>query len=122
MLEWFREWRRRRAAMRSLKKNLLWMRSRGTLVGRDGVIIYAYPVTEDRIEIELAPSIMVGAIVRDPKTGCWQYDDAMRQGLGMTENPTFATEAEAGKNIVKFCAPLPQINDLVRLGSHKGSA
>ena len=111
---------RRQKAMEQFKD--MFDRAMGILVIDEGVIIRAYPETENRTEIELAPSVMVGAIVRNPKTGRWQYDDAMRMALGITKNPDFATDLEAGKRLLDFLPPLPQINAMVRRGSHKGTA
>ncbi len=44
-------------------------RAMGILVIGEGVTIRAYPQTEDRTAIELAPDNHVGNIVRDPESG-----------------------------------------------------
>ena len=97
------------------------MRSLGTLIIGEGVIIRAEPATEDRTDIQVAPDTIVGAIVHDSETGRWRYDETMRMALGITENPDFATDAEAGKKLREFLPPLSQINALTR-PDHKGKA
>ena len=92
----------------------LFGRSIGTLIIDQGVIIRAGPVNDDRTEVELAPDIDAGAIVRDPETGRWYYDIQMREVLGIVQTPDFETDQEAGDRLDEFLPPLSQVNAKVR--------
>ena len=96
------------------KYEKLFGRSIGTLIIDQGVIIRARPVNDDRTEIELAPDIDAGAIVRDPETGRLYYDVQMREILGIVETPDFETDLEAGNRLNEFLPPLSQVNAKAR--------
>ena len=84
----------------------LFDRSLGTLIIDQGVIIRAGPVNDGRTEVELAPDIEAGAIVRDPETGRWYYDIQMIAVLGIGQTPDFETDQEAGDRLDEFLPPL----------------
>ena len=84
-------------------------RAMGILLIGEGVIIEAYPETNDRTAIELAPGIFVGSIVRDSATERWRYDDELRSALGISANPNFETDAKAGGELRRHLPPLSQI-------------
>ena len=70
---------------------------------------------DNRTAILLAPGDEnIGAIVRNPETGRWRYDDAMREVLGITDNPEFATDGEAGNELEHCLPPLEQLHDVLR--------
>ena len=81
-------------------------RAMGTILFKEGVILRAYPLEENRTEIELAPNIRIGAIVRDPETGRWRYDDALRTALGIVKAPEFTTDCEAAESLEEFIPSL----------------
>ena len=89
-------------------------RAMGILVFDEGVIIRAYPVSDERTDIELAPSTRVGAIVRDLGTGLWRYDEELRTALGIREDPRFDTDYEAGNALEDHLLPLHQVNLFAR--------
>ena len=88
-------------------------RSMGILLLDEGVVIRAYPNAEERTDIEVNAGIVVGAIVRVSDTGRWQYDESMRQALGITDNPDFENDLEAGKNLRHHLPPLPQVREVI---------
>ena len=88
-------------------------RSMGILVIDEGVVIRARPEKEHRTEIEVNDGHRVGEIVRDSTTGRWRYDETMRGALGITENPEFDTDYEAGDRIESYLPPLPQLRQFV---------
>ena len=92
-------------------------RAMGILVIDKGVIIRAFPATESRTDIEIAPDHRAGAIVCDALTGRWRYDDVMRNALGIKADPDFATDAEAGQRLKDYLPPLSQVNAFVRRGN-----
>ncbi len=98
----------------------LMTRSMGTLIIESGVIIRAYPQTEDRTAIELAPESCVGNIVREPDTGQWCYDEQLRKALGIKNNPGFATDKDAGDALRDHLPPLDQVNAFARLLLRRG--
>ncbi|MYC27945.1 MAG: hypothetical protein F4X63_08160 [Nitrospira sp. SB0662_bin_26] len=89
-------------------------RAEGTILFEEGVILKAYPETENHTDIELAPGTIVGSIVRSPKTGRWRYDDTMRITLKIEANPDFSTDGEAANEIKKFLPPLTEIHALAK--------
>ena len=89
-------------------------RAMGILVIDEGVIIRAYPQTEDRTAIELAPDTLVGNIVRDPESGRWRYDEQLVNALGLDGNPWFDTDYEAGGALRSHLPPLAQVNAFAR--------
>ena len=89
-------------------------RSAGILLIDGGVIIRAYPEEDDRTKIEVAPSIVIGAIIRDNDTDRWRYDDDMRSFLGIVDNPDFATDVEAGNQLERSIPDLAQVLAKVR--------
>ena len=88
----------------------------GIIFVGDGVIIKAYPETQNRTEIVVAPNTKVGALVRNPETNRWRYDDDMRAALGIEANPEFETGAEAGNELGTYLPPCSQILALMRPG------
>ena len=89
-------------------------RAMGILIMDEGVTIRAYPNADDRTDVELAPGTAAGAIVRDPATGRWRYDQVMRRALGIKDDPDFATDYEAGGKLEEFLPPLSQILAFIR--------
>lgn len=87
----------------------IFLRALGTLVIDEGVIIRAYPDGDDRTIIEVAPSLIAGAIVRNPQTGRWRYDSEMRAFLGIVGDPDFPTDHEAGDELEEWLPPLSQV-------------
>ena len=87
-------------------------RAVGTLIIDQGVIIRAFPEDENRTWVELAPGIDAGYIVRDLGTGKWYYDSQIRAMLGITKNPHFETDGEAGDSLQDFLPPLSELNEL----------
>ena len=77
------------------------LRAMGGLVF-DEVIIEAWPDGTDRSEVTLRPDVNAGAIVRDPNTGRWRYDETMRRVLLIDQNPEFETDLEAGQQLREF--------------------
>ena len=74
----------------------------------------AEPVTRDRTEVELAPGIEAGAIVRCAETGRWRYDRQLRLCLGIGGDPEFETDYKAGSELRDRILPLSQIRESVR--------
>ena len=89
-------------------------RAVGTLIIDKGVIVRAFPEDENRTWVELAPGIDAGCIVRDLGTGKWHYDSQMRTVLGITKNPQFDTDGEAGDSLQDYLPPLSELNELGR--------
>ena len=81
-------------------------RAMGTLKIGGGLVVRAVPQQEDRTDITLTGDIDAGAIVRDPDSGRWRYDDKMREVFGIGDNPDFATDGEAGKKLRKLLSPV----------------
>ena len=92
-------------------------RAVGILVIEEGVIIRAHPTTEDRTDITVAPNdVIAGAIIRDPATGRWRYDETARRALGINGDPDFATDIEAGRELQEHLPPLPQVREFFGRG------
>ena len=89
-------------------------RTLGTLVIDQGVIIRAWPEEEDRTRIEAAPGIDIGAIVKNPQTGRWSYDDELRTFLRIAGDPDFAEDDEAGNRLEELLPPLAELNAVIR--------
>ena len=89
-------------------------RAMGILVFGEGVIIRAYPQTEDRTAIELAPDNHVGNIVRDPESGRWRYDEQLVRALGLDGDPWFDTDYKAGDALRSHLPPLAKVNAIAR--------
>ncbi len=87
----------------------IWERALGILVFDEGVIIHAYPDGPDRTRIEVGGGIGGGSIVRDPETALWRYDDDMRSTLNIAEDPTFKSDADAGRDLEDYLPPLPEL-------------
>ena len=104
--------KRSRAKMRDGRELLT--RAVGTLIIDQGVIIRAFPEDENRTWVEFAPGIDAGYIVRDLETGQWCYDSQMRTVLGITKNPHFETDGEAGDSLQDYLPPLSELNELGR--------
>ena len=84
-------------------------RSMGILMSGEGLIVRADPNASDRTDIEIAPNVKAGAIVRDSESGPWRYDKRLRGVFGIEGDPVFETCARAGREISKRSRPLGQI-------------
>ena len=91
-----------------------WTRSMGILLIDQGVVLRAYPNTEDRTDIEVNAGTKVGAIVRDSKTGKWRYTESLRVLLGLEDDPEFDSDLDAGKKLAAYLPPLAQVRENIR--------